>query len=172
MKRRIVSRSCKASIPFPIVSELSEPLIYGPLPVEARFLLALMAAHVGKRDQAKQLIEGIRPAFGGRLPTMAGVAAVLAMIGETSEAEQIARSFHLLSLGTAISRCRQAFLSIAMGDREGAISFLKLAVEDQEAELVWIGVDPRFDSIRQAPAFQALANKVIPRSAELWKTDS
>jgi TolB-like protein len=152
--------------------ELSEPLIYGPLPVEARFLLALMAAHVGKRDQAKQLIEGIRPAFGGRLPTMAGVAAVLAMIGETSEAEQIARSFHLLSLGTAISRCRQAFLSIAMGDREGAISFLKLAVEDQEAELVWIGVDPRFDSIRQAPAFQALANKVIPRSAELWKTDS
>jgi TolB-like protein len=152
--------------------QLSEPLLYGPLPVEARFLLALMAAQVGKRDQALQLIEGIRPASGGRLPAMAGVAEVLAMIGETSEADQIARSFHLLSLDTAISRFRQALLSIAMGDREGAISFLKLAVEDQEAELVWIGVDPRFDSIRQAPAFQALANKVIPRSAEMWKTDS
>jgi TolB-like protein/tetratricopeptide (TPR) repeat protein len=144
--------------------QLSEPLIYGPLPVEARFLQALMAAHVGKRDQAKQLIEGIRPASGGRLPTMAGLAEVLAMIGETSEADQIVRSFHLLSLDTAVSRFRQALLSLALGDGEGALSFLKLAVEDREAELVWIGVDPRFDSIRQMDAFQALVNKVIPRS--------
>ena len=144
--------------------QLSEPLIYGPLPVEARFLQALMAAHVGKRDQAKQLIEGIRPASGGRLPTMAGLAEVLAMIGETSEADQIARSFHLLSVDTAISRFRQALLSLALGDGEGALSFLKLALEDREAELVWIGVDPRFDSIRQMDAFQVLVNKVVPRS--------
>jgi TolB-like protein/tetratricopeptide (TPR) repeat protein len=144
--------------------QLSEPLIYGPLPVEVRFLLALMAAHVGKAALAKQLIESIRPASGGRLPMMAGVAEVLAMIGETSEADQIARSFHLLSLDTSISRFRQSLLSLALGDGEGALSFLKLAVEDQEAELVWIGVDPRFDSIRQGAAFKALANKVIPRS--------
>jgi TolB-like protein/tetratricopeptide (TPR) repeat protein len=144
--------------------QLSEPLIYGPLPVEARFLQALMAAHVGKRDQAKQLIEGIRSASGGRLSTMAGLAEVLAMIGETSEADQIARSFHLLSSDTAISRFRQSLLSLALGDGEGAISFLKLAVEDREAELVWIGVDPRFDSIRQMDAFQVLVNKVVPRS--------
>jgi TolB-like protein/tetratricopeptide (TPR) repeat protein len=144
--------------------QLSEPLIYGPLPVEARFLQALMAAHVGKRDQAKQLIEGIRSASGGRLSTMAGLAEVLAMIGETSEADQIARSFHLLSSDTAISRFRQSLLSLALGDGEGALSFLKLAVEDREAELVWIGVDPRFDSIRQMDAFQVLVNKVVPRS--------
>ncbi len=144
--------------------QLSEPLIYGPLPVEARFLLALMAAHVGKKEQAKQLIESIRPAFSGRLPAMAGVAEVLAMIGETREADQIARSFQLLSLDTAISRFRQALLSLALGDGEGALSFLKLAYEDQEAELVWIGVDPRFDSIRQMDAFQEFANKVMPTS--------
>ena len=143
--------------------QLSEPLIYGPLPVEARFLLALMAAHVGKKEQAKQLIDGIRSAFSGRLPAMAGVAEVLAMIGETREADQIARSFHLFSLDTAISRFRQALLSVALGDGEGALSFLKLAFEDQEAELVWIGVDPRFDSIRQMDAFQVLVNKVMPR---------
>lgn len=144
--------------------QLSEPLIYGPLPVEARFLLALMAAHVGKKEQAKQLIESIRPAFSGRLPAMAGVAEVLAMIGETREADQIARSFQLLSLDTAISRFRQALLSLALGDGEGALSFLKLAYEDQEAELVWIGVDPRFDSIRQMDAFQEFANEVMPTS--------
>ena len=86
------------------------------------------------------------------------------MIGETREADQLARTFHLLSLDTAISRFRQALLSVALGDGEGALSFLKLAFEDQEAELVWIGVDPRFDSLRQGAAFQELVNKVMPRS--------
>ena len=70
----------------------------------------------------------------------------------------------MLSLDTAISRFRQALLSLALGDGEGAFSFLKLAVEDREAELVWIGVDPRFDPIRKMEGFQALVNKVIGRS--------
>jgi hypothetical protein len=141
---------------------LSEPLLYGPLPLEARFLLALMAVQVGKKDQAKQLIDTIRPTFGAELPMMAGVAEVLALIGEREQANQIARGFRILSLDAAISRFRQALLSVALEDAEGALSFLKLAVEGEEAELVWIGVDPRFDPIREMAGFRALAHKVIP----------
>jgi TolB-like protein len=141
---------------------LSEPLIYGPLPVEARFLLALMAAHLGKKEQATHLIESIRPASGAELPMMAGIAEVLALIGETEQANQIARSLKLLSLDAAISRFRQALLAMAIGDSEGALSFLTLAVEDREAELVWIGVDPRFDSIRHTTGFKDLVHKVVP----------
>ena len=144
------------------LGQLSEPLIYGPLPLEARFLLALMAVQVGKKDQAKQLIDAIRPTSGGELPMMAGVAEVLALIGEMEQANQIARGFRILSLDAAISRFRQALLSVALGDAEGALSFLKLAVEDEEAELVWIGVEPRFDPIREMAGFRALAHKVIP----------
>jgi TolB-like protein len=142
--------------------QLSEPLIYGALPVEARFLLALMSAKVGNRDQVKQLIDEIRPAFAAQLPMMAGIAEVLALIGEREQASQIVRSFKLLSLDTAISRFRQALLSLAMGDGESALSFLTLAAEDREAELVWIGVDPRLDFIRQTPAFKDIAAKVLP----------
>ncbi len=141
---------------------LSEPLIYGPLPVEARYLFALMAVHLGKKEQAKQLIESIRPASGADLPMMAGVAEVLALIGETEQANQIARGFKLLSLDAAISRFRQALLSLALGAGEDAVSFLTLAVEEREAELAWIGVDPRFDSIRQMAAFKDIVYKVVP----------
>jgi TolB-like protein len=144
------------------LGQLSEPLLYGPLPIEARFLLALMAVQVGKKDQAKQLIDSIRPTSGAELPMMAGVAEVLALIGEMEQANQIARSFRIMSLDSAISRFRQALLSVALGDAEGALSFLKLAVEDEEAELVWIGVDPRFDPIREMAGFRALAHRVIP----------
>ena len=51
---------------------------------------------------------------------------------------------------------------MAMGDSEGALSFLTLAVEEREAELVWIAVDPRFDAIRKTTGFQALVHKVLP----------
>jgi hypothetical protein len=142
---------------------LSEPLIYGPLPVEARYLIALMAAHLGNKEQAKQLIESIRPALGAELPMMAGVAELLALIGETEQANQIVRGFKLLSLDAAISRFRQALLSLALGDGEGALSFLTLAVEEREAELAWIGVDPRLDSIRQTAVFKDLAGRVTPQ---------
>lgn len=57
--------------------EFSQPLIYGPYPVEARFLLALMSAHLENKERAKQLIESIRPDSGAYLPMMAGVARYL-----------------------------------------------------------------------------------------------
>ena len=141
---------------------LVEPLMYGPLPVEARSLLALMAAHQGEKERAKQLIESIRADSAAQLPMMAGIVEVLALIGEREEANQIARAFRLLSVDSAISRFRQALLSVALEDSDGAISFLRLAAEENEAELVWLGVEPRFDPIRKLSAFEALVSTVLP----------
>jgi TolB-like protein/tetratricopeptide (TPR) repeat protein len=144
---------------------LSEPLMYGPLPVEARSLLALMAANQGETERAKQLIESIRPDSAAQLPMMAGIAGVLALIGEKEEAIQIARAFRLLSVDAGISRFRQALLSVALEDRDGAMSFLRSSVEEHEAELVWLGVEPRLDPIRKMSAFEALVSKVMPSFA-------
>ena len=141
---------------------LSEPLMYGPLPVEARGLLALMAAHQGEKERAKQLIESIRPDSAAQPPMMAGIAEVLALIGEKEEANQIARAFRLLSVDAGISRFRQALLSIALEDRDGAMAFLRSSVEEHEAELVWLGVEPRFDPIRKMSAFKTLVSTVVP----------
>jgi TolB-like protein/tetratricopeptide (TPR) repeat protein len=146
------------------VRPLSEPLIYGPLPVEQRFLMALMSAHLGNKEQAQRLLEEIRPALGGQLPMIAGIAEALALIGEQKEAQQITEHLKLLSPDTALSRSRQALLSLALGDGDGALSFLRLALEDREAELVWIGVDPRFDPLRKSSRFQQIAATVLPGS--------
>jgi TolB-like protein len=142
--------------------QLSEPFLYGPLPVEARFLLALSSAHLGNKEQAKQLIESIRPGAGGQLPMMAGIAEVLALSGEVEPAHKIARDFKLLSADSPISRFRQALLSLALDDSEGALSFLTLAFEDREPELIWIAVDPRLDPIRRDAGFEEIARNVFP----------
>lgn len=144
------------------VSELSELLVYGPLPVEARFLLALMAAHLGDREKARQLIESVRPDSGAQLPMMAGVAEIFALIGEMDEANQIVNAFRLLSLDARISKFRQTLLALALGNKRDALSLLAEAVKDREAELVWLRVDPRFDPIRDEPTFTDLLHTVFP----------
>jgi TolB-like protein/tetratricopeptide (TPR) repeat protein len=142
--------------------ELAQPMLYGPFPVEARLLHALIAAQAGRNDQARQLLETIRPASGAELPMMAGIAEVLALSGDVEQARRIAQGFNLLSLDTAISRFRQALLSLALGEDESALSLLQLAVEDREAELVWLGMDPRLDSLRQTTGFAEISEKVNP----------
>jgi hypothetical protein len=82
--------------------------------------------------------------------------------GETEQAKRIVTDFRLLDSVPPISRFRQAALSLAFGDREHSLSFLAKALEDREAELVWIGVDPRFDSIRNEKKFQTAVKTVFP----------
>ncbi len=93
---------------------------------------------------------------------MAGIAEVLALSGEVEEANKIARDFKLLSLDSPISRFRQSLLSLGLDDGQSALSFLALALEDKEPELVWIGVDPRLDPIRGETGFDEIEHKVLP----------
>ncbi len=140
----------------------SGPLIHGPLPLEARFYLALMSAAVGDITKAKQLVEDIRPDSGAQLAIMAGISEVLALSGEIEEARKIETGLNLLAPDSSLRRYRQALLAIALGDKERALGFLSVAVKAREPELVWIGVEPRFDPLRLESEFKDLVKTVIP----------
>ena len=98
----------------------------------------------------------------GIVDVMAGVAEILALIGEMDEANQIVNAFNLLSLDARISRFRQALLALALGNKRDSLSLLTQAVNDREAELLWLRVEPRFDPIRGEPAFADLLHTVFP----------
>ncbi|HWO36986.1 MAG TPA: hypothetical protein VNO32_50050, partial [Candidatus Acidoferrum sp.] len=51
-----------------------------------------------------------------------------------------------------------------------SLSFLANALEDPEAELVWIGVDPRFDSIRNEKKFKTTVKTVSRVSPPMGTT--
>jgi TolB-like protein len=144
------------------VRQLSEPAIYGPHPVETRLLVSLMLTHLGEKERAKQLIEGIRPASGTQIPMMAGIAEVLALSGDADQAKYIIDCFKLFSEASPVSSFRRSLLALSLGDKERCLSYLTKAVEDREAELVWIGVEPRFDPVRKDPLFKKLVQKVLP----------
>ena len=139
-------------------------LIHGPLPLEARFYQALMSVELGDVARAKRLIENIRPDSGAQLAMMAGISEVLALSGETEDAEKIAANLNLLASDSPLSGYRQALLAIAFGDKVRALSLLDMALRMREPELVWIGVEPRLDPLRAESAFKSLAKEVIPGS--------
>jgi TolB-like protein/tetratricopeptide (TPR) repeat protein len=136
----------------------SEPLKYGPLPLEVQLYLALIHANLGQFDEARRLAQLILRNGGTQMPLRAGVTEILARCGD--DAVPMAHEHKLLSSGAPLSRYRQALLSIALCDSEAALSLLSSAFEDKEAELPWLAVDPRFDPIRQHARFAEIVSKV------------
>lgn len=136
----------------------SEPLKYGPLPVEAQLNLALIHVDMKQFDAARRLAKLIIRNGGSQLSLRAGAIEVLARCGD--DPTQMAHEHKLLSPDAPLSRYRQALLSVALGDSEGALSLLSSAFEAKEAELPWLAVDPRFDPIRMDTRFREIVGKV------------
>jgi len=136
----------------------SEPLRFGPLPLDAQLYLALIHVQLGQFDDARRLARLILRNAGAQLSLRGWVVEILAYCGDG--AATIENEFKLLSLAAPLSRYRQALLSVALGDSEGALLSLSAAYAAKEAELPWLAVDPRFDLIRLNPQFSEIVHKV------------
>jgi TolB-like protein len=136
----------------------SESLKFGRLPLEVQLYQALIHAQLGQLDEARRIAQLVLRSAGAQLPLRAWVAEILARCGENVTA--MVDEFKLLSPAAPLSRYRQALLSIALGDHDGAFSLLSSAYESKEAELPWLAIDPRFDAIRETPLFGEIVAKV------------
>ncbi len=57
-----------------------------------------------------------------------------------------------------MSRYHFAVIAAALGDKERAVADLRPAYEDRFNWIVFIGVEPQFDGLRSAPAFQEIVS--------------
>jgi TolB-like protein/tetratricopeptide (TPR) repeat protein len=135
-----------------------EPLKHGPLPLEVQLYLALIHVDLGQFDEARRLAQLVLRNGGSQMLLRAGATEILARCGD--DAAPMAHEHKILSSDAPLSRYRQALLSIALGDSEGALSLLSSAFEDKEAELPWLAVDPRFNPIRLNARFADIVSKV------------
>jgi serine/threonine-protein kinase len=53
-----------------------------------------------------------------------------------------------------------AHIRLAFGDREGALAEFTRSFEDHDPALIWLGVDPRVDPLRQDPRFTELLKQL------------
>ncbi len=142
------------------LEHLSESLRFGPLPLEVELYKALIHLELGQKDDAKKIVHMVERSTGAQLFLKAWVAEILALCEDRPAAMSIVDELKLLSPATPLSRFRQASLSLALDDAEGALTLLSASYDAKEAELPWLAVDPRFDPIRQTSQFGDIVGKI------------
>jgi hypothetical protein len=58
-----------------------------------------------------------------------------------------------------VSRYQLALIHCNLGEREEALAELEQSLAGGEGWLVWLGVEPQFDSLRQEPRYQELLQR-------------
>jgi adenylate cyclase len=97
---------------------------------------------------------------GGSTISLAVLAHALASAGKKGEARQI--------LGELLDRSRTRYLPsywialvfTGLGEIEETMAWLERAYEERSSWLVWINVEPRFDSLRSDPRFTSLLRRM------------
>ena len=154
-----------------LVQEYEGLSIYGSKPAESQLFAAHTYLELGQPNEARQVANRLRCDARAYPELMAAVAEILARCGDFEFAMEITEHFKLLSPEPPIGSSRQALLALALGDKKGAINALIDACEKEEAEVLWLRVDPRFDAVRDSPCVRSLdawsrARYAKPASAE------
>ena len=92
-----------------------------------------------------------------------------AVSGDRAKAEQILHHLDELAKQRYVSPANRAAVYLGLGDNEKALDWLEKAYEDRDPIFWWINGDQLYDSVRQAPRFEALVQKVDRTKAELKK---
>ena len=81
--------------------------------------------------------------------------------GDASGARAIADELERRAQGgTFVSRYHFAVIAAAMGDVDRAVSELRSAFDERFNWVVFVAVEPQFETLRSAPAFQDLVERL------------
>ena len=89
--------------------------------------------------------------------------------GDRAKAEQVLRDLEELAKQRYVSPANRAAVYLGLGEKEQALDWLEKAYEDRDPIFWWINGDQLYDSLRGAPRFEALVQKVDRIKAESRK---
>jgi tRNA A-37 threonylcarbamoyl transferase component Bud32/tetratricopeptide (TPR) repeat protein/TolB-like protein len=99
---------------------------------------------------------------GGTVALQVALAALQARAGHPLEAQQAFAALERKAASHAISLTDRdrAYLQLALGDTEGACEAFERALEQRDWSLLFLGVDPRVDPLRDSPRFKRILEKI------------
>jgi len=92
------------------------------------------------------------------------LAQACARSGLRNEAQQILARLEERSRTKFVTAWSIAVIRLSLGDEEGALTALQAAVDEHAPELLNLPSDPLFDDLRGDPRFEALVQKIVPKS--------
>jgi len=113
----------------------------------------------GRHEEALQAFE--RGLSVDRVPILMAMRGhAHAIAGHRKEAEEALAALIAESKSRYISPYDLAVIHAALGDTKSATAALHEALEDHSAWMVFLNIDPRLDSMRTVPVFEALAREL------------
>jgi tetratricopeptide (TPR) repeat protein len=95
-------------------------------------------------------------------PVIAAHGHIAGVCGESSRALDDLRRFDEIGRSRFVTSYGYALIYAGLSDKEEALIWLRKALEERSHWLVWIRVDPRFDTLRGDNRFQQLVAAVFP----------
>lgn len=126
----------------------------------ARRYLGQAYAQKGKFDQSASEFQKAVAASGGSPLMRAELANTLALSGKKDEAEKILGDLKQLSSERYFSPYHVALIYAGLGNKDEAFNWLEKAIEQRADYMVFLKVDPRFDSLHSDPRFASMLGRV------------
>lgn len=90
---------------------------------------------------------------------VAGLGASYAVAGRVDDARAALRQLNEMSARAYVSPYLKALIHVHLGEHEPALALLKDAYKIKDGWLVWLGVEPQWDSLRGDPSFEELMSR-------------
>jgi excisionase family DNA binding protein len=117
-------------------------------------------AYVGKGEYARAISEfrKLEELKGGHVAYYKGLLGhAYAMAGNAPGARKMLADLNAMAIeGNYASQTSKATIYAGLREKENALAALEHARDQNDASLIWLNVDSRFDSLRGEPRFQAL----------------
>ena len=91
---------------------------------------------------------------------LASLAHAYAVAGRRTDALQLIRRLERLAAAQQVSSYDMALAFVGMDDKDYAFSWLERAASDHAGRLMFLNVEPRFDSVRSDPRFGELVRRL------------
>lgn len=120
-------------------------------------------AYVEKGNYDQALVEfGKATSLDNKPQALAMIGYTYARAGKRREAERALAELETLAKQRFIPPNEMAIINAALGNNDKALSFLEKDYDLRSSYVFEIGVDPRMDSLRADPRFQALLLRIVP----------
>ncbi len=145
--------------------ERGEEELRKALEVDSAFVRAhlVMGAIQERKGEHASAVASLRRAaeLSGRDPAiLPALGHALAVSGETNEAREILKELGQLAERRYIPACGVALVHAGLGEREEVYRRLRKAFDERDMNLLWLKVNPRFDSLRGEAEFEELVRRV------------
>jgi eukaryotic-like serine/threonine-protein kinase len=121
--------------------------------------------HAGRPEEAVEVAEkALKLSSGGQF-FVASLGAAYAAAGRKDEARAALDQLQQMSANSYVSPYHRALIHIQLGEHEQALALLQESYAINEGWVVWLGVEPQLDPLREEPAFIDLLNKTMNPAA-------